>query len=126
VVGADIDPKMVKGTIENLQHCGITDWEVFQADARKLDLPYLVEAIVTDPPYGISASTAGEKSQKIYEEALLSMQGLITDDGRMCMATPHYLDVDKLIKGTKFEIIEQHHIRMHKSLTRVISVLRKS
>ncbi len=42
------------------------------------------------------------------------------------MATPHYMDIEGLIQGTNFEIIEQHHIRMHKSLTRVISLLKKS
>jgi len=35
------------------------------------------------------------------------------------------MDIKGLIKDTNFEIIEQHHIRMHKSLTRVISLLTK-
>jgi tRNA (guanine10-N2)-dimethyltransferase len=125
VVGTDIDPKMVIGTIENLQHCDIKDYEVFQADARKLKLPYEVDGVATDPPYGISASTKGSDSSKIYEEALLSLENLIKDEGLMCLATPHYMDIHNILKGTKFEIIEQHHIRMHKSLTRVITVLKK-
>ena len=125
VIGADIDYKMVKGTIENLQHCGISDYQVFQDDARKLELPTKVDAIVTDPPYGISASTGGEKSENLYRQSMRSLEGLIKDDGLMCLATPHYLDLDEILRGTKFKIIEQHHIRMHKSLTRVISVLGK-
>jgi tRNA (guanine10-N2)-dimethyltransferase len=126
LVGTDIDPKMVAGTIENLQHCNINDYEVFRADVRKLNLPYKVDAVVTDPPYGISASTCGEESRELCGEALLSLELLIKDSGRICMATPHYMDIQGLVDGTKFEIIEQHHIRMHKSLTRVISVLKKS
>lgn len=125
VVGTDIDLKMVKGTIENLQHCNISDFEVFREDVRKLKLPYKVDAVATDPPYGISASTRGEESHILCEEALLSLEDLIKDDGRICMATPHYMDIKKFVEGTKFKIIEQHHIRMHKSLTRVISVLMK-
>lgn len=125
VIGTDIDYKMVKGTIENLQHCGIHDYQVFQEDARKLELPNKVDAIVTDPPYGISASTGGEKSHELYKQSMVSLQELIKDDGLMCMATPHYLDLDEVLAGTKFKIIEQHHIRMHKSLTRVVSVLGK-
>ncbi len=125
-VGTDIDPKMVKGTIENLQHCDIKDYEVFQADARKLKLPYEVDGVATDPPYGISASTKGSDSSKLYEEALLSLENLIKDGGLMCLATPHYMDIHNILKGTKIEIIEQHHIRMHKSLTRVITVLKKN
>jgi tRNA (guanine10-N2)-dimethyltransferase len=123
VIGTDIDYKMVKGTKENLEHCGVSDYQVFREDARKLELPSKVDAIVTDPPYGISASTGGEKSEDLYQQSMQSLQGLLKDDGRMCLATPHYLDLDEVLAGTKFKIIEQHHIRMHKSLTRVISVL---
>ncbi|MBI4813719.1 MAG: TIGR01177 family methyltransferase [Methanobacterium sp.] len=125
VIGTDIDYKMVKGTKENLEHCGIHDYQVFREDARKLELPSKVDAIVTDPPYGISASTGGEKSQDLYQQSMQSLQGLLKVDGLMCLATPHYLDLDEVLAGTKFKIIEQHHIRMHKSLTRVISVLAK-
>lgn len=125
VLGTDIDPKMVKGTIENLQHCNVHDYEVFRADVRKLNLPYQVVAVATDPPYGISASTGGEESRKLCGEAILSLENIVKDDGRICMATPHYMDIDGLLENTEFEIIEQHHIRMHKSLTRVISVLKK-
>ncbi len=125
VIGTDIDYKMVKGTIKNLQHCGIHDYHVFQEDARKLELPTKVDAIVTDPPYGISASTGGEKSENLYQQSMLSLEGILKEDGLLCLATPHYLDLGQILKGTKFKVIEQHHIRMHKSLTRVISVLKK-
>lgn len=123
VVGIDIDDKMVEGTIKNLEYCGIKDYNVFQGDARNIDLPYKVDAIVTDPPYGISASTAGVESKKIYEDTLFSMQKIIKDDGYICMATPHYLNIKELVSHTKFKITEQYEIRMHKSLTRIISVL---
>jgi tRNA (guanine10-N2)-dimethyltransferase len=125
VIGIDIDEKMVEGTKRNLEYCNIDDYEVLQGDARYIKLPYNVDAIVTDPPYGISASTAGVESKKIYEESLLSMQEIVKEDGYICMATPHYLDIHELVSHTKFKIIEQYEIRMHKSLTRVISVLKR-
>lgn len=124
VVGIDIDEKMVEGTKKNLQYCNIKDYEVFHGNARNIKLPYKVDAIVTDPPYGISASTAGIESKRIYKESLLSMQEILKEDGYICMATPHYLDIHELVGHTKFKIIEQYDIRMHKSLTRVISVLK--
>lgn len=124
VIGTDIDERMVEGTKKNLEYCNIKDHEIFQGDARYIKLPYKVDAIVTDPPYGISASTAGVDSKKIYEESLVSMQELLKEDGFICMATPHYLDIHELVSHTKFKIIEQYEIRMHKSLTRVISVLK--
>ncbi len=125
VIGTDIDEKMVEGTKKNLEYCNIKDYEIFQGDARYITLEEKVDAIVTDPPYGISASTAGIDSKKIYEESLTSMQELLKEEGYICMATPHYLDIHELVSHTKFKIIEQYEIRMHKSLTRVISVLTK-
>ena len=125
VIGTDIDEKMVEGTKKNLEYCNIKDYNIFQGDARYITLAEKVDAIVTDPPYGISASTAGIDSKQIYKESLASMQGLIKEDGYICMATPHYLDIHELVSHTKFKIIEQYKIRMHKSLTRVISVITK-
>lgn len=125
VIGTDIDEKMVEGTKKNLEYCNIKDYKIFQGDARYITLEEKVDAIVTDPPYGISASTAGIDSKKIYEESLVSMQELLKEDGYICMATPHYLDIHELVSHTKFKIIEQYKIRMHKSLTRVISVITK-
>jgi tRNA (guanine10-N2)-dimethyltransferase len=124
VIGSDLDYKMVEGTKENLIHCGITDFQIFRADARNLPLDEPVDAVATDPPYGISASTGGEKSQDLYKQSMVSIARIIKEDGRVCMATPHYLDIQEVLEGTNFEVIEQHHIRMHKSLTRVISVLK--
>jgi tRNA (guanine10-N2)-dimethyltransferase len=126
VVGTDIDQRMVSGTIKNLDYCGVKEYKIFQADAREIKLPYKVNAIATDPPYGISASTGGENSENLYSQSIITMEKLLTDDGRLCMATPHYMNIDDLIAGTSFEIIEQHHIRMHKSLTRVITLFKKN
>ncbi len=126
VVGVDIDERMVEGTIKNLKHCGVKNYEVFREDARKIKLPYKVNAVATDPPYGISASTGGEESKNLYAQSLITIEKLLTNNGRLCLATPHYMDITGLIEDTNFEIIEQHHIRMHKSLTRVITLFEKS
>jgi tRNA (guanine10-N2)-dimethyltransferase len=124
VIGTDIDPKMVNGTGINLKTSLISNFQVYRSDVRSLKLPFKVDAIVTDPPYGISASTGGEKSNELYQQSIDSMQNLIKKGGLVCIATPHYLDIQKMLQGTNFQIIEQHHIRMHKSLTRVISLLK--
>ncbi len=123
VLGVDIDEKMVKGTIENLENCHITNYNIVQGDARYIELDGLVDSIVTDPPYGISASTAGEESNKLYKDAIFNMQNLLKTNGYLCLATPHYVNVNQLIQDTKFKIKERHEIRMHKSLTRIITVL---
>lgn len=124
VIGADIDPKMIKGAEKNLKYYGIRDYELINADARSLKLEKPVKAIVTDPPYGISASTRGEKQEKLYREFLKTAKYNLQEDGRICIATPHYLQLENITD--KFTIKEKHAIRMHKSLTRIIYILEKS
>ncbi|BDH79399.1 MAG TPA: TIGR01177 family methyltransferase [Methanothermobacter sp.] len=124
VIGADIDPKMIKGAEENLKYYGIRDYELIRADARSLKLEKPVKAIVTDPPYGISASTQGEKQEKLYREFLKTAKYNLQEDGRICIATPHYLQLENITD--EFKIKEKHAIRMHKSLTRIIYTLEKS
>lgn len=125
LIGVDIDEKMVQGTIKNLEYCQIKDYQVFQADARNLKLKEKVKAVVTDPPYGISASTAGEVSEKIYQRFLESIADNMLENSRICMATPHYVNLKPFLKP-KLKIVDRHEIRMHKSLTRIIYVLQKS
>jgi len=124
IIGADIDPKMVKGTEKNLKYYGIKDYELIRADARKLRLKKPVKAIVTDPPYGISASTRGERQEKLYREFLKTAKHNLQKDGRICIATPHKLHLEDII-DKKFTIKEKHAIRMHKSLTRIIHLIHK-
>ena len=126
VVGVDIDERMVEGTIKNLEYCGVKNYEVFKEDAREIKLPFKVDAVATDPPYGISASTGGEESKNLYAQSLVTIEKLLTDNGKLCLATPHYMDITGVIEETNFKIIEQHHIRMHKSLTRVITLFKKN
>ncbi|MBC7117753.1 TIGR01177 family methyltransferase [Methanothermobacter tenebrarum] len=123
IIGADIDPKMIKGTEKNLKYYGIRDYELIMADARSLKLEKPVKAIVTDPPYGISASTRGEKQEKLYKEFLKTAKYNLQEDGRICIATPHYLQLENITD--EFKIKEKHAIRMHKSLTRLIYTLEK-
>ncbi len=47
------------------------------------------------------------------------------DDAYLCMASPHYVDLNPMIEEVGFELVEQYGIKMHRSLTRIISVIRK-
>lgn len=126
VVGTDIDYRMVKGTKENLEYYGVKEYNVFRCDARELDLDFKVNAVVTDPPYGLCSSPAGESSLVLFKEFLQTIDSSLAENGMICLASPHYVDINDLIMDTVFEISQQHAIRMHKSLTRVVSVLEKS
>lgn len=134
LIGSDINWKMKNGTLINLDYCSNldycdiceNDYEAHHIDVRELKLYKKVDAVVTDPPYGISTSTGGEKSGKIFHQFLESIDYNMKENAYLCIAHPHYLDIDPFLNELGFKLLERHKIKMHKSLTRIISVIKKT
>ena len=125
VLGSDIYWKMKNGTAINLEYYGITDYRTFNIDVRELKMYEKVSGVVTDPPYGISTSTGDIEGEDIFKEFFHSIYNNMRDDAYLCMASPHYVDLKPMAEEVGFEIVEQYGIKMHRSLTRIISVIRK-
>lgn len=125
LIGSDINWKMKNGTGINLEHYGLTDYKLYHLDVREMKLIDKVDAVVTDPPYGISSSTGGENSENIFYQFLDSIAKNIKKDGIITIASPDSLNLDHILNELNFKLIERHNIKMHKSLTRVISVITK-
>ncbi len=125
VVGSDIYWKMKNGTSINLDYYGITDYRTFNLDVRELKMYEKVASVVTDPPYGISTSTGDIDGEDIFKEFFHAIYDNMKDDAYLCMASPHYVDLKPMVDEVGFEIVEQYGIKMHRSLTRIISVIRK-
>lgn len=125
VVGSDIYWKMKNGTAVNLEHYGITDYRTFNLDVRELKMYEKVAAVVTDPPYGISTTTGDVDGENIIKEFYKSIYDNMRDDAYLCMASPHFIDLKPMVDEVGFEIVERYEIKMHRSLTRIISVIRK-
>lgn len=125
VVGSDVYWKMKNGTSINLDYYGITDYRTFNLDVRELKMYEKVDSVVTDPPYGISTSTGDIDGEDIFKEFFHAIYDNMKDDAYLCMASPHYVDLEPMVGEVGFEIVEQYGIKMHRSLTRIISVIRK-
>ena len=125
VVGSDIYWKMKNGAAINLEHYGIKDYRTFNLDVRELKMYEKVAAVVTDPPYGISTTTGDIDGDDIFREFFKSIYDNMQDDAYLCMASPHYVDLKPMADEVGFEIVEQYGIKMHRSLTRIISVIHK-
>ena len=117
---------MKNGTAINLDYCGITDYRTFHLDVRELKMYEKVAGVVTDPPYGISTSTGDIDGDDIFKEFFHAIYDNMADDAYLCMASPHYVDLNPMIDDVGFELVEQYSIKMHRSLTRIISVIKKS
>ncbi|HIH35436.1 MAG TPA: methyltransferase [Methanosphaera sp.] len=125
LIASDLEKCMYEGTKLNLAHEGFENFKVYWEDVRKLKIDETVDAVAMDPPYGISTTLGGEDTKKLYTEALVAIDKHLKDDGHICMASPHYIDMNEVVENTPLKILEQHAIRMHKSLTRIITVLAK-
>ena len=124
ILGFDAKPHMLRGGYKNLQHYGI-EHGVAVADARYPPVTQ-VDCIVTDPPYGRSASTLGTSTRLIVEDFLPAVSDKIPKGRRICMAAPQTTKIAEVGERAGFKHIESHFVFVHGSLTREIVVFEKT
>jgi tRNA (guanine10-N2)-dimethyltransferase len=125
VMGLDVRKQMIDGSLHNLSHYGIEPKGMILADAKHLPITK-TDCVVTDPPYGRSATTLGWSTQRIVEEFLLNMGNVISKRRRICMASPKSIRIGKIAEESGFKHLESHFVYVHRSLTREIVVLEKT
>jgi tRNA (guanine10-N2)-dimethyltransferase len=124
VLGSDIKRRMAKGTFLNLAYFKIKPEGIVVADARSLPI-MKVDCVVTDPPYGRSATTVKRTTMQIVEEVLTSVHELLDKGQRICMAAPETLDISRAGIAFGYKHLESHFVYVHRSLTREIVVFEK-
>lgn len=125
--GNDIDGEFVKGADKNLRYYNIPAFQLGTGDARRLHekYPEFFDAIVTDPPYGISASTRGMDLLTLYGESIVSISGMLKPGKFACIICPDGIPLEKMGEKIGFQVREIHLERVHKSLTRKFVVFKK-
>ena len=118
-IGIDILDKMVESSIGNLNHYNL-EAEIVQGDIQKIQ-DYDIDAIVTDPPYGISTTTKGEGIEELMFRSLSLFDKKLKVGQRLVMA----ISKPELIQNKNFKILYQFKWYIHKSLTRNIIVMEK-
>lgn len=126
VYGCDIDSEAVEGCEKNLRWCGIKNYKLDVSDARTLKYKNFFDAIATDPPYGISASTKGLKLEELYESSVASFYEMLKQGKYVCIIAPSKVALEKIAQNAGFEVVEKHLERIHRSLIRKILVMRKA
>jgi tRNA (guanine10-N2)-dimethyltransferase len=122
-VGVDLDKKMIFGGRRNLRWFGFDEGsQVLHADARFLPFRE-VDAIAGDVPYGRASSTRGSASGDLLCLMLTQASECLRARGRLAVMHQKGSSVHEP-KG--FELLGEYGFYVHRSLTRVISVLRKS
>lgn len=127
VYGCDINPRMIEGCRKNLEYYGITRFHLEVGDARDLNgkYPEHFDAIATDPPYGISASTRGLTLEELYMEVFPAFHGMLKKGGYACILSPDKIKTEEYAAKAGFTIKETYYDRVHAGLTRKILVVKK-
>jgi tRNA (guanine10-N2)-dimethyltransferase len=127
VHGCDVDGEAVAGCERNLLHYGVGDYRLEERDARNLGEDYFetFDALATDPPYGISASTRRTDLETLYRETLKALYPVLKTGGIACFVSPEHIPLIELAERAGFSPFETHRVRVHRSLTRKIVVMGK-
>ena len=124
VVGCDIQRKMVLGTRVNLRFYG-NNFDVVEEDSLCMGIKTeAVDAMITDFPYGQSTPIRGAAPGDFLTGALREMYRVLKK-GRYAVIISR-APMEKLLREAGFNVIETHQQHVHKSLTRHISLVRKS
>jgi tRNA (guanine10-N2)-dimethyltransferase len=124
IIGFDAKPHMLRGGVKNIKHFGVEAEGFAIADARCPPVTK-VDCIVTDPPYGRSASTLGAKTRYIIEDFLARIGDSLSKGAKICMAAPKKIHISETAEAAGFKHLESHFVYVHRSLTREIVVFEK-
>ncbi|MDY0266942.1 MAG: TRM11 family methyltransferase [Methanimicrococcus sp.] len=141
VLGVDAQEKIIIGAATNLggyaQSTGelltkeerqsstdLISYDLFVGDA--CGLPFeneSADSIITDPPYGRSAAIKAESLEWLYEKSFVEMFRVLKFGKKAVVVSE--ISVEAFAKDAGFEIEEIYKQRVHRSLTRTITVLKK-
>ena len=124
ILGLDVQRRMMKGSLKNMEYFNIKPEGLIVSDARNPPITK-VDSVVTDPPYGRSATTLKLTTGEIVEGVLGSVQEVLKKGGRICMAAPKTLDIGCIGTTLRYKHLESHFVYVHRSLTREIAVFEK-
>ena len=125
VLGFDVQRRMAEGTRRNLEHFGVKPEGLVMADSRRLPLTR-IDRVVTDPPYGKSATTMKSTTKQIVEGVLSSARNLLGEGQLICIASPKTLNIARIGAELGYRHVESHFAYVHRTLTREIAVFQKT
>jgi len=123
VIGGDVQRKLLLGAKMNLDYYNINYTLMYEDACRMALRDGSVDAVVTDPPYGRSAAVRAESIEHLLRDSLKEIFRVLKNGKRTVFVSER--PVENIAGEAGFKVIETHLQRVHKSLTRRISVLEK-
>lgn len=125
-VAAELRVWIARGCLANLKAYAPREAHVIAGDARRMALRRVVDGVATDPPYGRSTYIGGGGVDRLIEEFLSSLDGAAREDALVVMAYPNNYSIGDLASDHGLRIIESYTFRVHSTLTRVVSVMKRN
>ena len=123
-IGIDVKRKMARGALRNVHHFNLIPEGIIMADGRKIPM-VKVDCVVTDPPYGRSATTLKSNTKSIVEGVLESAYPLLDKGQRICIASPKTLGIKEVGEASGYRHLESCFAYVHRTLTREVAVFKK-
>jgi len=122
-VGCDVQKMILKGAKLNLDYYGV-DYSVFLQDAGDMAIKdNCVDIVLTDPPYGRSALIQARSLEELMMHSLGEIFRVLRFGGRAVLVSE--CNIERWAENAGFVVRDVYTQRVHRSLTRRISVLEK-
>ncbi len=126
--GIEMDPRVLEGALKNLDREGLSERVLsILGDSRSIGSIRGVTAkapfdgLLTDPPFGRSASSGGSDPGELLRAVLSMTRPLLAEGAPVVLDAPD----ERMLNGMEgYELSSVQKIRVHKSLTRHIGVLK--
>jgi len=122
VVCVDVVQEMVRGALTNMKHFAQGWMGTIRADSARLPVRR-ADAVATDIPYGRASSTRGRTPERILDQLLPELASAMGPGSFLVLMHPQNLAVGNT---SDFAVEEEHHLHVHKLLTRTITVLKRN
>ncbi|HUI23600.1 MAG TPA: hypothetical protein VLY82_04330 [Nitrososphaerales archaeon] len=121
VVAVDMADVMARGALSNMRHFAQEWTGIIRADSARLPIRG-VRAVATDVPYGRASSTRGRSPESLLELLLPELARAMDPSSFLVLMHPQGLSIRS---KSEFDVVEEHHLHVHKLLTRTITVLKR-
>ncbi|MEM4180224.1 MAG: THUMP domain-containing protein [Nitrososphaerota archaeon] len=123
VIPIELKRWIARGCLQNLGWVGLRGKvDVICGDATSLPLRGFYQGVATDPPYGRSTKLSDRNLRRLYLNAFSAIAEILERHSRVVTAIPQQQVEPSLLEEIGLRLLEQHPIRVHSSLTRVVCV----